>query len=361
MKIAESETQRAKIFRVDADSLAARAKSAVRTSLRIAILVAFGLTAGPAAPLGAKALKKIATIELPGPSGKAFGALAIDSQSHLLFCAHTGADSLYVVDLAAGKFLRTISGLPGVRGVAYDAGSKKIYASLSGTDSVGVISATSFEILKKIPTEASPGPLAYAEGFGKVFVSDELARGVAVIDIASDTVVNMVRFESRTAGVEYDPVARRVYVNLPDADQMAVIDPGTETVAARYPLGRCKGNDGLALDAGRRLAFLSCEQDNLLTVFDLRTSQPAIYLPTAAGGAGVALDPKLSRIYVACASGVISVYEETGSRCRRMGDISATHSVHSLAVDPATRRIYVPEQEEDGVPVAQLAVYQERP
>ncbi|HTV58589.1 MAG TPA: YncE family protein [Verrucomicrobiae bacterium] len=361
MKSAGWETRWGDFFRIAADACTIMAKFAPRKLLAIAALIVFGLGAAFPPPLAAKALKKIATIELPGPSGKAFGSLAIDSENHLLFCAHAGADSLYVVDLAGEKLLHTISGLPGVRGVAYAADSKKIYASLSGMDSIGVISGTNFEVLKKIPTEASPGPMAYAAGFGKIFVSDELARAVAVIDVASDTVVNMVRFESRTAGIEYDPAAKRIYVNLPDASQLAAIDPATETVAARYALGRCSGNEGMALDAVHRLAFLSCEEANLLAVFDLRTNQAAAYLPMAAGGAGVALDAKLDRIYVACASGTISVYEEKGSRCRRMGDVSAAHSVHSLAIDPLTGRIYVPEQEEDGVPVAQLAVYEERP
>jgi len=33
------------------------------------------------------------------------------------------------------------------------------------------------------------------------------------------------------------------------------------------------------------------------------------------------------------------------------------HAVHSLAVDAETHRVYAPEQEEDGEPVARMIVY----
>lgn len=313
-------------------------------------------------PAAAKSLKKIATIELPGPLGKPFDALAIDSENHRLFCAHTGANALYVVDLETNQLTQTISGLPGVRSVLYLPESRKIYASVAGDDSIVVIDGTSFEITRRIPTESAPAAMALAAPQGKIFVSDELARAVVVIDAAREIVLSVLRFESRTGTLQYDSVAKKIYLNLPDANQLAVIDPESGAVTAKFAVGRCAGNSGMALDAGRRLAFLSCEGNNLLAIFDLRANVPEGYLPMAAGGAGVALDPKLGRVYVACASGAIAVYEDKDTqKCRRLGDISAAYAVHSLAVDENTQRLYVPLQQEDGVPVSQLEVYQEQP
>ncbi len=34
------------------------------------------------------------------------------------------------------------------------------------------------------------------------------------------------------------------------------------------------------------------------------------------------------------------------------------HAVHSLAVDSQTHQVYVPEQEEDGQPVARMVVFE---
>jgi hypothetical protein len=39
-------------------------------------------------------------------------------------------------------------------------------------------------------------------------------------------------------------------------------------------------------------------------------------------------------------------------------DFASDRIVHSLAVDPETHRVYAPEQEENGKPVARMVVYE---
>jgi len=62
----------------------------------------------------------------------------------------------------------------------------------------------------------------------------------------------------------------------------------------------------MALDAEHRLAFLACEDNNLMTVFNLQSHKPISSLPMAEGGDVIAYDPGLRRIYVACYSGAVS-------------------------------------------------------
>jgi hypothetical protein len=42
---------------------------------------------------------------------------------------------------------------------------------------------------------------------------------------------------------------------------------------------------------------------------------------------------------------------------RKLEDFPVEERVHSLTVDPATHRVYAPEQEEGGRPVARMIVY----
>lgn len=313
-------------------------------------------------PLAAKALKKIASIELPGLAGKRFDYLTIDPATHRLFVAHLGAGNVYVVDLETSKVLDTISHVPGVEGVTLVPDLEKLYTSDWGEDAIGVVDLIRMQILTKIPTESKPDGSAYAAAFGKLYVSDERARAVAVVDVKHDTVEKMLRFTSETGMPQYDPVAKKVYVNLQDTNEFAVIDPSTDTVTGRYPVGRCQGNHGMALDPADHRAFLSCEGNSLLTIFNLDTFAPIEYLKMAPGADVVAFDAGLGRVYVACYSGAISVFErKDADHFRKLADVSVAHAVHSLAVDPATHRVYAPEQEEDGMPVARLAVYEAVP
>ena len=312
-----------------------------------------------AANLAAGELKRVATIELPGPSGVRFDYLTIDYDDHYLFCAHLGAGKLYVIDLRTNQVVKTISELPGIEGIEYVPELKKVYTSNWHEDKIGVIDVKSLQVIKKIPTESKPDGTAYAAPFHKLYVSDETAKAVAVVDVKRDEILKTLRFDSETGMPQYDSVGKKIYVNLQDQNILAVIDPENDQVVGMHPVGKCKGNHGMALDPEHRRAFLACEESSLLTVFDLEKNEPIAYFPLPGGADVVKFDPGLNRIYVACYSGAIAIIEQKDpQRYRKIADVSVAHAVHSIAVDTETHRVYAPEQEQDGVPVARLVIYE---
>ena len=214
------------------------------------------------------------------------------------------------------------------------------------------------KVVKKLPTEKKPDGSAYAAPFHKLYVSDERGKAEAIVDVTKDVIIKTLHFDSETGMPQYDPVARKVYVNLQDQNVFAIIDPATDEVVGRYPVGRCKGNHGMAVDPEHHRAFLSCEGNNLMTVFDLDKNQPIAFLPMADDPDVIRFDPGLNRIYAACYSGAISVFrQDDPNHYRKLEDFLVQHAVHSLAIDLSTHRVYTPEQEEDHKPVARMVVY----
>jgi len=70
-------------------------------------------------------------------------------------------------------------------------------------------------------------------------------------------------------------------------------------------------------------------------------------------------DTGLNRIYVACYSGAISVFQEDDlDHFRKLEDFPVQKKVHSLAVDEQTHRVYAPEQEVDGRPASRMTIYE---
>ena len=319
---------------------------------------AAGANAG-ASSAGAQLLRQVGSIELPGPKGKRFDYLTIDSTRNLLFSTHLGAGMLYVVDLKTNKLVKTFEDLPGIEGVEIAPDVRKAYTSNWLENKIGVIDLEQMKIIRKIPTESKPDGIAYAPPFHKIYVSDERARAEAVVDAGKDEIVTTLHFQSETGNPRYDPVSRRVYVNLQDKNVIAEIDPATDKEVAEYPVGRCRGNHGMALDTEHRLAFLSCEENDLMTVFRLDTHEPIAYFPQAKGGDVIAYDPGLKRIYVACYEGAISVFQEDdATHVRKLGDVPVQKKVHSLAIDLNTHRVYAPEQEHEGAPAARITIFE---
>lgn len=304
-------------------------------------------------------LRQIAKFDLPGPSGKRFDYLAIDNDDHYLLSAHLAAAQTYVIDLATNQVIATITDTPGVEGVEYVPELRKFYTSNGNDNTIGVVDLRQMKVIKKLKTDAKPDGSTYAPPFHKLYVSDERGKAEAVVDVQKDEIIRTLRFDSETGMPQYDPVARKVYVNLQDQDIFAVIDPATDQVVGRYPVGRCKGNHGMALDPEHHRAFLACEGNLLMTVFDLDKHAPIAFLSLPEGPDVIKFDPGLGRIYVACYSGFISVFHaDDPNHYRKLEDFRVQRAVHSLAVDPQTHRVYTPEQEEDSRPVARMVVFE---
>jgi hypothetical protein len=137
------------------------------------------------------------------------------------------------------------------------------------------------------------------------------------------------------------------------------IDPSSDEVVAKYPVGKCQGNHGMALDPAHHRAFLSCEGNEMMTVFDLDKHIPIAFFKMPGEPDVVKFDPGLRRIYVACYGGAIAVFrQDDPDDYRKLEDFRVQRGVHSLAVDLKTHRVYAPEQEEDGKPVASMVVHE---
>jgi len=341
-------------------------RQASRYALIAALVAAIGVglwtqlgrsLAQPAA--GHPSLRQIAEFDLPGPPGKRFDYLTIDDDNNYLLSAHLGAGLLHVIDLRTNAVVKTVPDVPGVEGVAYIAEGKKVYTANWGENKIGVIDVARMAVVKRLPTEAKPDGIAYAAPFHKAYVSNERAKAESVIDVRTDTIVKVLRFDSETGVPQYDPVARKVYVNLQDQNVLAVIDPVSDAVVGRYPVQGCRENHGMAIDPEHRRAFLSCEGNDTLAVFDLDTHGAIAHLPMAKGADVVMFDPGLGRIYVACSSGAISVFQMDGpSRFRKLQDFPVEPKIHSLAVDGRAHRVYAPAEQEKGRPTSKMFVFE---
>jgi DNA-binding beta-propeller fold protein YncE len=307
----------------------------------------------------ATSLRKVGTIDLPGPKGQRFDYLTTDDEDHYLLSAHLGPGILYVIDLRTEKLVKAIPGVPGITGLEYVPGLHKIYTSNWGENKIGVVDLKSMSVMKRLPTADKPNGSVYATPFRKVYVSDTDGLALAIIDVDKDAIIKTLHFNSETGMPQYDSVARKVYVNLRRTNEIAEIDPSNDSVAARYPVPGCEHNHGMAVDSEHHRAFLLCGGNRTFTVFGLDTHQAIAHFPLPAGADVVKFDAGTGRIYAACSTGFISVFQEVdGDHFAKIEDFPVQKLVHSLAVDPATHRVYAPEQEEDGKPVARMVIYE---
>lgn len=234
----------------------------------------------------------------------------MDDEDHYLLSAHLGPGALYVNDMRTNKVVRPIPGVPGITGLEFIPETHKVYTSDWGEEKIGIVDLHFMTVVKRLATAAKPNGSTYAAPFHKVYVSDTLGEAMAVVDVDKDEIVKTIEFTSETGMPQYDSSARKVYANLRNTNEVAEVEPATDTIVGKYPVDGCQFNHGMAVDSEHQRAFILCTGNRTFTVFALDTHKSIAHFSMPAGADLVKFDVGLGRVYVACSSGFISVFQE---------------------------------------------------
>src|SRR5213594_1707242 len=300
-------------------------------------------------------LRLIADVPLPGSRSR-FDYQSLESAPGRLFISHMGAGQLVVVDVHAGRVIGNLDGFPTVTGVLAVPAEHRAYASATGDHVVVIVDDSALRIVARVQGPRFPDGIAYAPEERRIFVSDESGRRDFVIDATTNSVVAQVELDGEAGNTQYDPGSRCVIVAVQTANQLAVIDPASATIVRRITLDHAvRYPHGVYIDAAHHRAFVAGQESATLGVLDLQTLQLRQVLPIGSDPDVLAFDPTLGRLYVAAESGVVAVLEDRDRSLSRLGWYRAPKA-HSVAVDPATHRVYLPLADVSGHPVLRVLV-----
>ena len=307
------------------------------------------------APSTATPLTIVADVALPGPA-KRFDYQSFDATTGRLYISHMRGDRLVVFDTRAQKLVASNEGFPGATGVWAVPELHRVFVAVTGQHEVAVVDDRTLAVVARVRGARFPDGIAYAPTEQKVFVSDESDGADLVIDARSNTLVARIALGGEAGNTHYDAVSHCVVVAVQTKNELVAIDPASERVVARYPMP-CDHPHGFLIDEPNRLAFVTCEGDAKLLVVDLRTMRTTGVLRTPADPDVLALDPGLRRLYVGCEAGAVAIFEERFGDGRitlaPLGEYRAPHA-HSVSVDPATHRVYVPLENVNGKPTLRI-------
>jgi chromate transporter len=311
---------------------------------------ALGLAAAwPAAGLGVVGaqdalLAPEVDVELPGAAGR-FDYQAVDAARGHLILTHLGDDEVLVVRLADGSLVRRLPGIPTPRGVAVAEEAGLCFVT-SAPDRLVVIDAGSLAVLRRVATGRAPDGVSWDPAHGVVAVSDQRDGAVSLIAGAGQGVRRQVHLGVETGNVVQDAPRGRFWVTVVQAappDQLVSIDPVSAEVDARIDLPGCDGAHGLRLHPDGRSALVACEANARLLRVELATGVIAS-VRVAASPDVLAIDPGLGRLYVATERADLVVFDLGRPGLVELGRVHVGDRAHSVAVDPATHRVYFPLQ-----------------
>lgn len=298
-------------------------------------------------------LRQIADIPLPGGATR-FDYQSLDPTTGRLYLSHMGDGKLVVFDTRRNKPVTSLAGFPGVTGVLAMPALKEVYASVTGNHEIAVVNTQTLSVEKRIADGRFPDGIAYAPETQKIFVSDEMGCVETVIDTKTNQRVETIPMRGEVGNTQYDPISKRIYACVQTENELVSIDPATDKIEARFFLKGGRHPHGLYIDAERAKAYIACDGNNRLLVFDLKSHAIEQDLPAGEDPDVLAFDPGLKILYVACESGEVSIFKVVNGTLKDLGNFDIGPNSHSVAVDPRTHRVFFPLKNLNGRPVLRI-------
>jgi DNA-binding beta-propeller fold protein YncE len=315
------------------------------------LALAAWLVALPAHP--AELLKKVADIPLPGGATR-FDYASLDGAAGRLYFSHMGDGDLMVFDTKTETLVTNLPGFPTMTGVLVVPSLKRVYGSVTKNHEVAVVDTETLAIVKRIPDGNFPDGLAFSPETKKLYVSDESGGVDTVIDTTTNSKLRAIPLGGEAGNTQYDPTSHLIYVAVQTRNQLVAIDPRTDKIIARYDLKKGKHPHGFYIDAPRHRAYVSCQGDDKLIVFDLDSHQEEDVFPVGGGPDVLAFDSELHLLYVACESGRVSMFKADHGKLAKLGDADVGPNSHTVAVDSQTHKAYFPLKNVNGKPVLRI-------
>jgi DNA-binding beta-propeller fold protein YncE len=306
---------------------------------RAIALLAMVLT--PAAA-GAQAAGAPLELERKIPLGEVNGRidhLGIDLKRQRLFVAELGNNSLGVVDLAAGKVMRTIGGLSEPQGAAYVAFADIVYVANGGDGSVRVLRGEDLAPVGRIELGDDADNVRVDTQRHRVLVG--YGKGaLAVIDPASGTRTADIRLKGHPESFQIDETGAQVFVNVPEARDIEVVDLTTEANRS-LPTQGLRSNFPMAIDGEAHRVLAVFRSPPTLLALSTQDGRVAAKIETCGDADDVFVDARRRRVYVSCGGGVVDVFEQDQAGYRRLSRVPTVSGARTSLFVPELDRLFV--------------------
>jgi DNA-binding beta-propeller fold protein YncE len=305
--------------------------------LRLAGLL-LGLAAGPAwSAAPPPSLHLQATLDLGAPDKWKY--VLFDPASKDLLIAH--GTEITVVDPAIPKVVGHVVGLSGARAAAVDAGDHG-FATSGRTDTVAEFDLRSFRKGATIQAGRDPTAIVYDPASARLFVMNDDASTITLIDPKTDAPAGLIALGG-DEGVEAAAIDGRghLFVDHSASDEVVRIDTLHARIDARWQLPTCGKMQGLAVAPKLGRIFVGCG-NGLLLALNADTGRQLASLPIGQGSGAVLWDPARRRLYSANADATVSVIDVEGpDRFTPLAPVKTRPGARTGAVDPLTGRVFL--------------------
>ncbi len=274
---------------------------------------------------------------IAGPDGR-WDYVRVDVANNRVLVVH--GISVMSADLASGA---VTAGLAPGR-LLHDAlpvnGGSQYLVTDGGSGTAAFVDAKTNAVMTTVKTGVNPDAATFDPHSGLVLVMNHSGGDITLIDPKTQTAVGVIPVGGALEAAAVDGTGK-AFVNVEDKNQIAVVDLKTRAVTARYPLTGCDGPTGIAYDAADRMLIVAC--DGATAFVDAGTGAVLQALPTGKGADGIAFDAGRRLAFVSAGrDGSMAVIAVRRGKSAVVQTLQTEVSARTIALDSRTGRLYLP-------------------
>jgi DNA-binding beta-propeller fold protein YncE len=305
------------------------------------LVLALALVTLALAPLEAQQpLVLTQTIELPRVEGR-IDHLAFDGATQRLYVAALGNNTVEVLDVAAGKHLRSLQGLHEPQGIAVASDLKIVGVANGAGEGLQLLSADDFRSGSMVRLGDDSDNVRYDASAKRLYVG--FGNGaLASIDPTDGKVLGQVKLPGHPESFQLERSGSRVFVNVPTSNQIVVLDRNAMKVLAAWPVSTATSNFPMALDEANHRLFIGCRGPAKTLVFDTTTGKQIASFDIVSDTDDLFYDAAKKRLYVSGGGGFVDVVQDDGeNRFSRVGHIATAAGARTSLFVADQSRLYL--------------------
>lgn len=278
------------------------------------LLFLSGMAVGQQSP----ALSLTSRIALPNLDGR-MDHFGVDVKGQRLFVSALGNHTTEVLDVQAGRRIRSLPDLEEPQGQLYDPNTNRLFVATAGDGAMRIYDGTSFQLLQTVKFSDDADNIRYDTrsraaivGYGgeKALRGRPAGSGALAFLDSDGKQSGEITVDAHPESFQLEKNGTRIFVNVPDKKEIEVADAVKKTILGRWPTTAAVACFPMALDEARHRLFTGCRKPARLLVFDM-DSDKMIASPDIVGDTDdLFYDSARGRIYVIGGQGFIDVLQQ---------------------------------------------------
>ena len=285
--------------------------------------------------------------------------MSVDPGQQRLFAAAPTNGTIEVVDLKAGKALRSLEG-ERPAAVRFAPEFNQLYATRG--QSVYIYDGKTLDQIAKVNLESSLDEIQYDPRAKQLYVGVMAAdkTAIAILSLPDGRRLGEIKLPGKPQGFIVEQKGKRIFANVPALKQIAVMDRESWRLLEPLSLAGIQGNYPIDLDEDRHRLFVGCRQPARMVVFDTTSGKPVANIEISGDTDDLFYDPARKRVYVSSGDGSIDVIEQRDAdHYKTGGRIPTVAGARTSAVSIALNLFCLGVPRRGGEP-AEIRVFQGR-